>query len=105
MVAGGEAGAEVEIEGQFLIERCGFDIAHPVDDVERFGQQLAAGFVEPQLSADSVEQWRAELLFEFGERHAGGRLRHGNRFRSAGNVPMIGDGSEDFQLAQRDFHL
>ena len=99
MVAGREAGAEVEIEGQFLIERCGFDVAYPVDDVERFWQQLAAGFVEPQLSADPVEQWRAELLFEFGERHAGGRLRHGNCFGGAGDMPVIGDGSEDFQLA------
>ena len=82
-----------------VLAHIGKDETVTVDDVERFGQQLAAGFVESQLSADSVEQWRAELLFEFGERHAGGRLRHGNRFCSAGNVPMIGDGSEDFQLA------
>ena len=97
VVADGQAGAEVQVEGEIAALRGGLDFADTVEHVERLRQQLPAGLVEQQLPADPVEQRCFQLLLEFGERRAGRGLGHGDGFGRARDVPVAGDGGAHAQ--------
>ena len=75
------------------------------------GQQgLGLGPVQPaqlvqlQALAYTVEQLDVELVFQFLQGTAGSRLRHGQGFRSPGDVLEVGGGKEDFELTETVFH-
>jgi hypothetical protein len=91
--------------GEFAAGQVAFDLAGPGQHVLGLGQQTAAVAVEAQRLAQAVEQRAVEMALQFEQGRARRRLRHVELRRRARHVFQTGDGNEDFELAQGDFHI
>jgi len=104
IVADGQCGADRQ-RAERAAGQVAFDIAAAGQQFLGLRQQAAAGGVEMQRLADTVEQRAVELPLQFDQGAAGRRLRHRQGFGGARDVFATRDGGKDFELAQGDFHI
>ena len=83
----------------------GFDFPGLIEQLFRQRQHGPPGSIEMQRLADAIEERAIELALQFDQRVAGRRLRHAQMLGGARHVLFAGDGGENFDLAQTEFHI
>ncbi len=63
-------------------------------------QQGAAGFGQPDLASQPVEQSHLQLLLQAGDAFADRRLRQMQAFTGAGEAAGLGDGNKGIEVGQ-----
>ena len=94
-----QAGGDAQRRGVFAAEQV-LELSRLLQQRRGHRQQRAAVFVEHQASADPVEQPHGQHRLELGKGRTGRRLRARDAGCRGARRALVGDGHEDFKLAQ-----
>ena len=97
-----QAGADADVHRPMRSRA--FDVEHPVENLRGGGQKLAARRVQDDAAAVAVEEFAFEQVLELRQGLAGGGLGEPDLAGRAGDGLLLADGTEDFELANRDAH-